>query len=76
VIQSEQLGVSMAKILRIQSDDMRVRRRQAAEAEAQKAPVKMLFPMALLIFPTIMLILLGPSILIIMRSSLGDILGL
>ncbi len=75
VIQSEQLGVSMAKILRIQSDDMRIRRRQAAEAEAQKAPVKMLFPMALLIFPTIMLILLGPSILIIMRSSLGDVLG-
>lgn len=75
VIQSEQLGVSMAKILRIQSDDMRVRRRQAAEAEAQKAPVKMLFPMALLIFPTIMLILLGPSILIMMRSSMGDIFG-
>ena len=75
VIQSEQLGVSMAKILRIQSDDMRIKRRQLAEAEAQKAPVKMLFPMVLLIFPTIMLILLGPSILIMMRSSMGDILG-
>jgi tight adherence protein C len=74
VIQSEQLGVSMAKVLRIQSDDMRVKRRQRAEAEAQKAPVKMLFPMALLIFPTIMLILLGPAILQMMRSSIGDIL--
>ena len=74
VIQSEQLGVSMSKLLRIQSDDMRTRRRQAAEAEAQKAPVKMLFPMALLIFPTIMLILLGPAALLLMRSALGDIL--
>jgi tight adherence protein C len=69
VIQSEQLGVSMSKILRIQSDDMRVKRRQRAEAEAQKAPIKMLFPMALLIFPTIMLILLGPAGLIMMRQS-------
>jgi len=72
VIQSEQLGVSMAKILRIQSDDMRVKRRQYAEAEAQKAPVKMLFPMVFLIFPTIMLILLGPAGLMLFRSSAGD----
>lgn len=72
VIQSEQLGVSMAKILRIQSDDMRVKRRQYAEAEAQKAPVKMLFPMVFLIFPTIMLILLGPAGLLLFRSSAGD----
>jgi tight adherence protein C len=74
VIQSEQLGVSMAKVLRIQSDDMRVKRRQLAEAEAQKAPVKMLFPMALLIFPSIMVILLGPAGLLLMRSALGDIM--
>ncbi|MDH3943932.1 MAG: type II secretion system F family protein, partial [Anaerolineae bacterium] len=74
IIQSEQLGVSMAKVLRIQSDDMRVKRRQRAEQEAQKAPIKMLFPMALLIFPTIMLLLLGPSVLLVMRSALGDLL--
>lgn len=73
IIQSEQLGVSMAKVLRIQSDDMRVKRRQRAEAEAQKAPIKMLFPMALLIFPTIMLLLMGPAVLLMMRSALGDI---
>jgi tight adherence protein C len=72
LIQSEQLGVSMAKVLRIQSDDMRVKRRQRAEAEAQKAPIKMLFPMALLIFPTIMLLLMGPAALLMMRSALGD----
>ena len=74
VIQSEQLGVSMAKVLRIQSDDMRVRRRQRAEELAQTAPIKMLFPMALLIFPTIMIVLLGPAALILLRSALGGIL--
>jgi len=46
VIQSEQLGVSMAKVLRIQSDQMRIRRRQLAEEQAHKAPIKMLIPMA------------------------------
>ncbi|MFN2147797.1 MAG: type II secretion system F family protein, partial [Anaerolineales bacterium] len=54
VIQSEQLGVSMAKVLRIQSDQMRVRRRQMAEEEAHRAPIKMIFPIGLLIFPSIL----------------------
>lgn len=71
VIQSEQLGVSMARVLRVQSDAMRIKRRQLAEENAQRAPVKMLMPMAFLIFPTIMIILLGPAILQIMRSALG-----
>lgn len=69
VIQSEQLGVSMARVLRVQSDAMRVRRRQLAEENAQRAPVKMLMPMAFLIFPTIMIILLGPAVLQIIRSG-------
>lgn len=69
VIQSEQLGVSMARVLRVQSDAMRIKRRQRAEENAQRAPVKMLMPMAFLIFPTIMIILLGPAILQIMRSG-------
>jgi len=68
IIQSEQLGVSMAKVLRIQSDQMRVKRRQRAEEEAHKAPVKMLIPMALLIFPSIMIIILTPAALQIMGS--------
>ena len=72
VVQSEQLGVSMSKVLRIQADDMRVKRRQRAEAEAQTAPVKMLMPMVFLIFPTILIILLGPAGLMIMRSGIGD----
>ncbi len=74
VIQSEQLGVSMAKVLRIQSDQMRVRRRQKAEEEAQKAPIKMLIPMALLIFPSICIVLMTPAILMLLRSALKGIL--
>jgi tight adherence protein C len=68
VIQSEQLGVSMAKVLRIQADQMRVRRRQMAEEEAHKAPIKMIFPIALLIFPSILLVLLGPAALLLITS--------
>lgn len=74
VIQSEQLGVSMANVLRIQSDAMRVKRRQLAEEEAQKAPIKMLFPMAFLIFPSLLIVLLGPAAIILMTSTVGDIL--
>ena len=61
VIQSQMLGVSMAKVLRIQSDQMRMKRRQRAEEEAHKAPVKMIIPMALLTFPSIMIILMAPA---------------
>jgi tight adherence protein C len=71
VIQSEQLGVSMAKILRIQSDQMRMKRRQRAEEEAHKAPVKMLIPMALLIFPSLMITLMTPAALRMMNSALA-----
>jgi len=74
VIQSEQLGVSMAKVLRIQSDQMRVRRRQIAEEEAHRAPIKMVFPIGLLIFPSILLILLGPAAMLLLTSPLGALL--
>lgn len=70
VIQSEQLGVSMARVLHVQADAMRVKRRQRAEENAQRAPVKMLLPMAFLIFPTLVIVLLGPAILQIIRSGL------
>lgn len=68
VIQSEILGVSLAKVLRIQSDQMRVKRRQHAEEEAHKAPVKMILPLALLIFPSIFIILLTPAGIQISKS--------
>lgn len=74
VIQSEQLGVSMAKVLRIQADQMRIKRRQLAEEQAHKAPIKMLIPMALLIFPAICIVLMTPAFLRLMRSALGGIL--
>jgi tight adherence protein C len=74
VIQSEQLGVSMAKVLRIQSDQMRVRRRQMAEEEAHRAPIKMIFPIGLLIFPSLLIILLGPAGMLLLSSPLGGIL--
>ena len=75
VIQSEQLGVSMAKVLRIQSDQMRVKRRQLAEEEAHKAPVKMLIPMALLIFPSLMVVLMTPAVLRLMNSAMAGMFG-
>lgn len=70
IIQSEQLGVSMAKVLRIQADQMRMKRRQYAEEEAHKAPIKMIIPMALLIFPSIMIIILTPAAIQIMGSGI------
>ncbi len=70
VIQSEQLGVSMAKVLRIQADQMRIKRRQMAEEEAHKAPIKMLIPMALLIFPSLLIVLFVPAILTVMQSGI------
>jgi tight adherence protein C len=61
IIQSEILGVSLAKVLRIQADQMRVKRRQRAEESAHQAPVKMIIPLAFLIFPSIFIILLTPA---------------
>lgn len=71
IIQADQLGVSMSKILRVQADQMRTKRRQRAEEKAQQAPVKMMIPMVLLIFPSIWIVLLGPAILQVMNTDLG-----
>jgi tight adherence protein C len=69
IIQADQLGVSMAKVMRIQSDTMRMKRRQRAEEKARQAPVKMMFPLVFFIFPTILIVLLGPAILQIQESG-------
>jgi tight adherence protein C len=68
VIQSELLGVSMAKVLRIQADQMRVKRRQRAEEEAHKAPIKMIIPLGIFVFPSLMIVLLTPAGLKLWRS--------
>jgi tight adherence protein C len=69
IIQSETLGVSMAKVLRIQAEQMRMRRRQYAEELAHQAPVKMLLPMIMFIFPSIFIVLMTPAALRIRRTA-------
>jgi tight adherence protein C len=71
VVQGESLGVSIGEILRAVAVDMRKRRRQAAEEQAQKAPVKMLFPLAFFIFPSMFIVLLGPSVFDLMDALGG-----
>jgi len=61
IIQADQLGVSISKVLKIQADQMRIKRRQRAQEKAQQAPVKMMIPMVIFIFPTIWMVLLGPG---------------
>lgn len=63
IIQAEQLGVSIGNVLRIQSEQMRQKRRQRAQEKAMKAPIKMLLPMVFFIFPTIFTVLIGPVII-------------
>jgi tight adherence protein C len=75
ILQADQLGVSIGKVLRIQSEQMRVRRRQRAEEKAQQAPIKMLFPLVFLIFPAMFIVLLGPAGFQIMRSGALSALG-
>jgi tight adherence protein C len=63
ILQGEQLGVSVTQTLRSLAQEMRARRRQHAEEQAQKAPVKMVFPLVLFMFPSLVLIVLGPAVL-------------
>jgi tight adherence protein C len=73
LIQADQLGISIAKVLRIQSEQMRIKRRQRAEEKAQQAPIKMLIPMTFLIFPTILIVILGPAALILKDSPIFSV---
>lgn len=71
IIQSEKLGTSMAKTVKIQSDNMRDRHRQYIKAEAMKAPVKIIFPMVVFIFPSVFVVLLMPAVLSFMKNMGG-----
>lgn len=71
ILQAEKLGMSMVQIFRIKSQEEREKRRQRAEEEAMKAPIKILFPLVLCIFPSIFIVILGPVVLQIM-TSLGS----
>jgi tight adherence protein C len=74
LVQADQLGISIAKVLRIQSEQMRIKRRQRAEEKAHQAPVKMLIPMTFLIFPSIWIVILGPAIIILKRSPIFSVM--
>jgi tight adherence protein C len=65
IIQAEQLGVPIAKVLQVQSEQLRIERRQRAEELAAKAPIKMLFPLVGCIFPSMFIVILGPAVLLI-----------
>ncbi|HEV8105732.1 MAG TPA: type II secretion system F family protein [Gaiellaceae bacterium] len=67
VVQAEQLGISLGRILRVQAADSRLRRQSAAEEKAMKAPIKMMFPTVLFIFPAMFLVLLGPAVMNILK---------
>jgi tight adherence protein C len=73
IVQADALGVSMAKVMRIQSDTMRMKRRQRAEEKARQAPVKMMLPLVFFIFPTILIVLLGPAVIQIKNTDLSGI---
>ena len=74
IIQAEQLGVSISKVLQVQSEQLRIERRQRAEEMAAKAPIKMLFPLVGCIFPSLFIVILGPAIISIAKN-LGPVMG-
>ncbi len=68
IIQAEQLGVAIANVLEIQSEQLRIERRQRAEEMAAKAPIKMLFPLVGCIFPSMFIVILGPAMILITQN--------
>ena len=75
IVQAEQLGVNLSNILKVQSDAMRLKRRQRAEEEAHQAPIRMIFPLAFLVMPAMFIILLGPACFIVFKSGVFGAMG-
>ena len=73
LLQAEELGVRIGTVLRVQSDSLREQRRQRAEEAAMKAPIKMAFPMIMLILPALFLVILGPAVIEAVRTLHGRI---
>lgn len=71
VIQAEQLGTSLASVLRVQAQQLRIRRRQKAEELARRAPVKMVFPLVLFLIPSLFIVILGPVAVNVIRAFEG-----
>jgi tight adherence protein C len=68
ILQAEKLGIGLVQVLRVQSQEVRDKRKQRAEEQAMKAPIKMLFPLVLFIFPSIFIVLLGPAAIQFMQA--------
>jgi tight adherence protein C len=68
MVQADIFGISVAKVLHVQANEMRIKRRQRAEEQAQKVPVKIIFPLILCIFPALFVVLLGPAAITIYRN--------
>lgn len=71
IVQADTLGISIANVLREQSKEMRLKRRQRAEEKAQKIPIKILFPMIFFIFPALFVVIIGPDAITIIRTLAG-----
>ena len=67
IIQADQLGISLGRLLRVQAADSRLKRQAAAEEKAMKSPIKMLFPTVIFIFPAMFIVILGPAFLNLMK---------
>jgi tight adherence protein C len=72
IVQAEQLGVPIARVLQVQSEQLRIERRQRAEEMAQKAPIKMLFPLVGCIFPSLFIVILGPALIVLANFFGGN----
>jgi tight adherence protein C len=71
LVQAELLGIAIANVLRLQSERLREKRSQRAREQAQKAPIKMVFPLVLFIFPALFVVILGPALIQVLTTGFG-----